>query len=67
MAAIHPINRKFKAKELAKKWNVTERTVRNYIAQPREEYLANALTRTKPWEAMGISRATWYNRGKPTS
>ena len=32
---------------------------------PREEYLANALTRSKPWEKMGMSRATWYRKGKP--
>jgi hypothetical protein len=29
-------------------------------AKPRAEYEANSLTRTKPWEALGISRATWY-------
>jgi len=24
-----------------------------------------AETRAKPWEALGMSRATWYRRGKP--
>ena len=28
----------------------------------REEYETNSLTRTKPWERMGISRRTWYRR-----
>jgi hypothetical protein len=35
------------------------------MALPREQYLASALTRAKPWEAMGMSRATWYRKGKP--
>lgn len=29
---------------------------------PRQQYEANAASRTKPWEAEGISRATWYRR-----
>jgi hypothetical protein len=28
----------------------------------RSNYLANSLTRVKPWEVEGISRATWYRR-----
>ena len=24
------------------------------------------MRQTKPWEAIGISRATWYRHGKPT-
>ena len=32
----------------------------------REKYLAShAVTRTKPWEYFGYSRATWYRRGRP--
>ncbi|MBR1156585.1 hypothetical protein [Bradyrhizobium sp. JYMT SZCCT0428] len=31
-------------------------------AQKRIDYEANSLSRTKPWEAMGISRRTWYRR-----
>jgi predicted transcriptional regulator len=58
--------RKASAKELAKKWGVCERTIRNYVAQSRAEWLEqNNLERAKPWEALGISRATWYRRGKP--
>lgn len=30
--------------------------------KPREQYLAEALTTTKPWEAQGISRRTWERR-----
>jgi hypothetical protein len=30
--------------------------------KPRDEYLANSVEGTKPWEAEGISRRTWYRR-----
>ena len=30
--------------------------------RPRAEYLANALSKRKPWEAEGISRRAWYRR-----
>jgi hypothetical protein len=33
---------------------------------PREQYLAQSLSRMKPWEALGISRRTWERRGRPT-
>jgi transcriptional regulator with XRE-family HTH domain len=59
--------RKGTAKELAKKFGVSERTIRNYVSLPRADYLANSISRSKPWEALGISRATWYRRGKPMS
>jgi hypothetical protein len=32
----------------------------------RREYEANSINRTKPWLALGISRATWY-RTRETS
>jgi hypothetical protein len=32
--------------------------------QTRKQYLANSLTGAKPWEAMGISRASWYRMPK---
>ena len=53
------------AKKMAEKFGVSIRTVQNIFSQPREEYLANALSRSKPWEALGMSRATWYRKGKP--
>ena len=31
---------------------------------PREKYLRQALSRTRPWEQLGISRAQWYRRAK---
>lgn len=33
--------------------------------QPRAEYEANSLERTRPWEALGMSRRTWYRKGCP--
>ena len=32
----------------------------------RETYESQSLSRTKPWEALGMSRASWYRAGKPT-
>lgn len=54
-----------KARELAEKFNLSVRTVQRWWAMPRAEYEANSYSRTKPWEHFGISRRTWYNRGKP--
>jgi ElaB/YqjD/DUF883 family membrane-anchored ribosome-binding protein len=34
-------------------------------AVERATYEANSLTRQKPWEALGMSRASWYRAGKP--
>lgn len=31
-------------------------------AKARAEYEAKSINRTKPWTALGISRATWYRR-----
>lgn len=66
MAAKHQVKRKSTARELAEKWGVSPSTVRRHIALPREEYLAeHSISREKPWLTLGISRATWYRRGKP--
>jgi hypothetical protein len=64
-----PVRRKRKAsaKALAEKWGVCARTIRNYVAIPRAEYLANSLNQSKPWKALDMSRATWYRHGKPDS
>lgn len=32
----------------------------------RADYEANSLSKKKPWEAMGMSRAKWYRLGKPS-
>jgi hypothetical protein len=46
-----------------KKKQAQERRRRTRGIKSRAEYLANnALSRTKPWEAMGISRRTWERR-----
>jgi hypothetical protein len=36
-------------------------------AVERATYEANALSRQKPWEALGMSRASWYRAGKPAA
>lgn len=53
------------AAALAKRLGVNIKTVYKYTALPRAEYEANSLTRSKPWQALDMSRATWYRRGKP--
>jgi hypothetical protein len=55
------------AKQIAEKVGCSERTVRYWWALPRAEYLAGSITRAAPWEALGMSRATWYRKGKPLS
>lgn len=34
-------------------------------AKPRTQYEATSISRTKPWEALRMSRAAWYRAGKP--
>lgn len=31
----------------------------------RESYVAQSISTAKPWEALGMSRRTWYRKGKP--
>ncbi|QNT60410.1 HTH domain protein (plasmid) [Neisseria musculi] len=58
--------RPFTARELAEKFKCSQVTIRKYWAQDRADYLAeNSISRDKPWEHLGISRATWYRRRKP--
>jgi hypothetical protein len=35
-------------------------------AKLRVDYEANSISRSKPWERLGMSRASWYRAGKPT-
>jgi hypothetical protein len=35
-------------------------------AKTRADYEANSISRNKPWERLGMSRAKWYRAGKPT-
>lgn len=54
------------ARELARRFKCSTRTAVAAWSQSREDYLAeNSISRTKPWKHFGISRATWYRRGKP--
>lgn len=54
------------AREMAERFNCSIRTVMRAIALPRDEYLAShTINRSKPWKTLGMSRATWYRRGKP--
>ncbi|GFL43040.1 HTH domain-containing protein [Neisseria gonorrhoeae] len=54
------------AKELANRFGCSTRTVFRAWSKSRADYLAeNSISRDKPWEHFGISRATWYRRGKP--
>jgi hypothetical protein len=39
-----------------------ERQRRDTGRRTRQQYLATALSATKPWEAEGVSRRTWYRR-----
>ena len=32
----------------------------------REEYVRNSISKRRPWEELGMSRASWYRRGKPS-
>lgn len=45
---------------------VAHRKVRRELGViERSEYEKNSLSRTKPWVALGYSRAKWYRLGKP--
>lgn len=42
-----------------------EKKRREHGAIPREAYRQASLAQQRPWEAMGMSRRTWYRQGKP--
>ena len=44
-----------------------ERKRRERGTRPRSEYEANSLSKTKPWEQLGLSRARWYRIGRPAA
>jgi len=48
--------------EIARRFGVHPVTVRRLVSLPRAEYESQSLSRRRPWEAEGISRATWYRR-----
>lgn len=65
MGKIANARRRETSTELAKRYGVHPVTIRRLVSLPREQYEAESLMRTRPWEKLGISRATWYRRGKP--
>jgi len=46
--------------EVAEILHCSKRNARRNHAVPRAQYEANSLSRQKPWEALGISRSTYY-------
>jgi len=62
MSAHEPTRRPLSASALAARLGTSTRTARRVWAQPRAQYEAQSLARQRPWEAQGISRATWYRR-----
>ena len=59
--------RPFSLAKLANKLGVSLRQARRLWAEPRSEYEARSLARLTPWQAEGISRATWYRRRRKHS
>jgi transcriptional regulator with XRE-family HTH domain len=57
--------RPMSAQKMAEKFGISVRTVQRIFAEPRDHYLARSKSQSKPWEALGMSRATWYRKGKP--
>ena len=47
---------------LAERLSVSLRQARSLWAEPRAEFEGRSLARLEPWQAEGISRATWYRR-----
>lgn len=48
--------------EVAEILHCSKRNARRIQAVPRAQYEANSLSRLKPWEALEISRSTYYRR-----
>lgn len=44
-----------------------EQRRRSAGATSRAEYEAKSISKARPWEALGMSRRTWYRLGKPTA
>lgn len=52
-------------KALDKARKATARKAKGTIS--RAQYLAKSISRAKPWQSLGMSRAAWYRAGKPTA
>lgn len=59
MTAIHQVKRALSAKDMAKKLNVSERTVRNLIAESRDDYESRAADRRKVAAEMKDAGHSW--------
>jgi hypothetical protein len=57
-----PTQRTVSAAALAACLNKSARTARRVWAEPRKLYEARSRAQQRPWEAEGMSRATWYRR-----
>lgn len=57
------------SKDMAKERDRERQTARRRAAGAvdRETYESRSLSRQKPWEALGMSRASWYRAGKPAT
>jgi hypothetical protein len=62
IAAIDLTPEQLRERRKAKEPNRRRRRRRSAGSRPREIYLANSLSRKKPWETKGNSRATWYRQ-----
>ena len=62
MPAHDPSKRTVNLEVLAGRLQRSKRTARRVWAERRAEYEAASLARTRPWEAEGISKSTWYRR-----
>lgn len=65
MGAKYPQKRPLSARVLAEMFKCDPSTVRRKMAQPRAEYEASSISRAQPWKSLGMSRTTWYRKGKP--
>ena len=57
--------RRARQRERGRAWQ--ERQRRKQGRKPRTQYEAESKSRTKPWEAEGMSRATWYRKNRETT
>jgi len=62
IAAVDLTPEQLKERRKARERNRSRRRRRTAGSRPREVYLATSLSRKKPWETKGISRATWYRQ-----
>jgi hypothetical protein len=62
MGAKDHTRRPMSAAHLAARLNMSARNARRIWAEPRAQFEARSISRQRPWEVEGVSRATWYRR-----